>query len=75
MQAHQQGGPPWALWPFAKLWDLLAALLKVTGRAAACILGLIFMIGGMLLTITLIGAPVGVPFIIVGFLLVIRSIF
>ncbi len=66
---------PWFLWPFKAIWDLLAFILNLTGRLIAAVLGLALMIVGGILTITLFAAPIGIPVIIFGFLLLIRSIF
>ena len=66
---------PWFLWPFVALWDLLALLLNVTGRVLAAILGVGLMILGIALAMTVAGAPLGIPFAILGLLLLIRSIF
>ncbi|MBN2007150.1 MAG: hypothetical protein JXA21_27615 [Anaerolineae bacterium] len=66
---------PWFLWPFAAIWWLISFILQLTGRAVAAVLGLVFMVVGALLTVTIIGAIVGIPLIIFGFLLMIRSIF
>lgn len=66
---------PWILWPFVAVWNLLALLLNITGRVLAGILGVGLMILGIALTMTVAGAPVGIPFAILGFLLIIRSIF
>ena len=66
---------PWFLWPFVALWKLLTFILGLTGRLVAAVLGLVFMIAGLILTVTLIAAPVGIPLAIVGFLLLLRSIF
>jgi hypothetical protein len=63
------------LWPFTALWSLLSFILRLTGRLLAGILGLVFMIVGLLLTFLIVAAPVGIPLIVVGFLLLIRSIF
>jgi len=65
---------PWFLWPFVAVWNLLALVLNITGRVLAGILGVILMILGIALTMTVAGAPVGIPFAIVGLLLIIRSI-
>ncbi len=65
----------WFLWPFVALWDLLALVLNITGRVLAAILGVGLMVVGIALTMTIAGAPVGIPFAILGFLLMIRSIF
>ncbi|MDF1513344.1 MAG: hypothetical protein P1S60_06000 [Anaerolineae bacterium] len=66
---------PWLLWPFVILWNLVAWILRLTGRVVAAILGLVFMIIGAILTVTLVGAVIGLPMIVLGFLLLIRSIF
>jgi len=66
---------PWYLWPFVAIWDLVAWILKLTGRLVAAVLGLVLMIVGVVLTITIVGAIVGIPLLIFGFLLVLRSIF
>jgi len=46
-----------------------------TGRLVAVILGLVFLIVGGILTITVVGAIVGIPFIIFGLLLIVRGLF
>jgi len=66
---------PWFLWPFVAVWDLLAVVLKITGRLLGIILALGLMIVGVALTMTIAGAPIGIPLAILGFLLMIRSIF
>ena len=66
---------PWFLWPFVALWNLVAWILQFTGRLVAAILGLVFMIIGAILTVTIVGSVIGIPMIIFGFLLLLRSIF
>ena len=66
---------PWFLWPFVAVWNLLALVLNITGRVLGVILGVGLMIVGIALTMTVAGAPVGIPFAILGLLLIIRSIF
>ncbi len=66
---------PWFLWPFWALWKLVAGIVLATGRLAAALIGLVFLIVGVVLTITIIGAIFGIPFIIFGFLLIIRGLF
>lgn len=66
---------PWFLWPFVAVWNLLALVLNITGRVLAGILGVGLMIVGIALTMTVAAAPVGIPFAILGLLLIIRSIF
>jgi len=66
---------PWFLWPFVAVWKLLATILLITGRVLGIILALGLMAFGIALTMTLAGAPVGIPVAILGFLLMIRSVF
>jgi hypothetical protein len=64
MSEKQEKKTPWFLWPFVALWDLLAFILSLTGRLVAAVLGLVLMIVGIVLTVTLIAAPIGIPLII-----------
>ena len=66
---------PWYLWPFVALWKLVVGIVALTGRLVAVILGLVFLIVGAVLCVTIIGAIVGVPFIVFGFMLIIRGLF
>jgi len=66
---------PWIFWPFVALWDLLGFILRTTGRLLAIILGLVLMIVGGGLTATVLGAPVGIPVGVFGFLLLLRGLF
>jgi hypothetical protein len=66
---------PWFLWPFAAIWNLVAAILGFTGRLVGAILGLALVIAGIILTLTIAGAPVGIPLALIGLLLMVRSIF
>lgn len=65
---------PWYLWPFAAVWNLVAWIVGLTGRLIAVILGLVFLVTGAILTITVIGAILGIPMILFGLLLVIRGL-
>jgi len=50
-------------------------LIGLTGRVLAFILGLVLLIVGGVITVTVIGAIVGVPLMLIGLLLLIRAIF
>ena len=47
---------PWILWPFWALWKLIAGIVTATGRLVAVILGLVFLILGVVLTVTVVTA-------------------
>jgi hypothetical protein len=66
---------PWIVWPFVALWRLLSWILELTGRFVAILLGIVFMIVGVIVTLTVIGAFVGVPMFLFGVLLVFRGLF
>jgi hypothetical protein len=66
---------PLLLWPFWVVWRLVGTILKLSGRLVAVVLGLVLMLVGVLLSLTVIGAIVGVPLFTVGVLLVIRGFF
>ena len=73
--SKESGRTPWILWPFVALWRLLALFIEITGRLVAAILGLVLMIVGVLVSLTVIGLIVGIPLIVFGFLLVVRGFF
>jgi len=54
---------------------LVSFILELTGRLVAGVLGLVFMVVGAILTVTIIGAVVGIPLMLFGFMLMLRSIF
>jgi len=66
---------PLLLWPFWIIWRLVIKVFELTGRLVGAILGVVFMIAGIVLTITVFGAIIGIPLIIFGFMLVLRSLF
>jgi hypothetical protein len=66
---------PWILWPFVAIWRLVALIVEFTGRLVAVALGAALMIVGVVVSLTIIGAIVGVPLAILGFLLVLRGLF
>jgi len=66
---------PVLLWPFWALWRLVSGILLLTGRLIAAALGLVLMIAGVITTLTVVGAIVGIPLFILGFLLTLRAVF
>ncbi len=66
---------PWFLWPFYALWRLLTFILNATGSLVLAVLGIVLMVVGLLITLTVVGAPVGIPLAILGFLLLLRAVF
>ena len=74
MDSHRERTPILLL-PFVIVWSLFSFFLRLTGRIVAAVLGLVFMIAGIALSVSMVAAPVGIPLAIFGFLLVLRSIF
>ena len=66
---------PWFLWPFAALWRFLAVIVELTGRFVAMVLGIVFIVVGVIVSLTVIGAIVGLPLALVGLLLFLRGLF
>jgi hypothetical protein len=66
---------PILLWPFYAVWRLLTFILNVLGRLLCAVLGLGIMIGGVVITMSVVGAPLGIPLAALGFLLLVRAIF
>ena len=75
MSPGERHRAPLIFWPFAALWDLLAFLLSLIGRVAAALVGLALVALGIVLTLTVIGGIIGIPLMVLGFLLLVRSLF
>jgi hypothetical protein len=66
---------PLLLWPFYAMMQLVIWILKVTGRLIGFMLGILLIVVGVLLCMTLIGAILGVPLVILGVMLAFKSLF
>jgi hypothetical protein len=66
---------PWFLWPLTIVWDLATSILVLVGRILCAALGFALMAVGVLVTMTIVGAWVGVPLATLGALLMVRAIF
>jgi len=75
MSKTNESRVPILLWPFYAIWRLLTLILSIVGRLLCALLGLALMIGGAVITMSVVGAPVGIPLAALGFLLLIRAIF
>jgi small-conductance mechanosensitive channel len=72
---NHSNGIPILLWPFYAVWRLLTFVVELIGRLLCGMLGIGLMVAGVAITLSIIGAPVGIPLTSVGFLLLVRSIF
>lgn len=75
MSESTQKEVPWILWPFYALWKVLTLILNITGRIICAVLGLALMATGVAISLSIIGAIIGVPLASFGFLLVVRALF
>jgi hypothetical protein len=66
---------PWFLWPFTLTWDLVTGVLELVGRILCAALGFMLMAVGVLLTMTKVGAWLGIPLAALGLLLLARALF
>ena len=66
---------PILLWPFYAIWRLLTFILNIVGRLICSLLGIAMMVAGVAITMSVIGAPLGIALVALGFLLVIRALF
>ncbi len=72
---HPRHRTPWFLWPFVALWHLLVAIVALTGRLVAVLLGLTLLLVGGILTALIITAPIGLPLALFGLLLTVKGLF
>ena len=61
--------------PFKMIWSFLGMLLGLLGRLLCAVIGIALMIAGTALCLTVIGAIAGAPLLVVGLLMVVKSLF
>jgi hypothetical protein len=71
---QRQRRVPLLLLPVWLLWRLVTIISGLPARLIVVVLGLVLMISGMVLTITILGALVGISLFIFGGTLVLRGI-
>ena len=75
MNDSTQSNVPILLWPFYAIWRLLTFILNLIGRVISALLGIALMVGGVAISLSVVGAPIGIPLAALGFLLLIRALF
>jgi len=63
------------IWPFKMVWNLLAFILNLTGRFVAILIGLVLVLIGVAISVTIVGAILGIPMIVFGGALILRGLF
>lgn len=69
------GRIPWFLWPAAAFLELLSNLAKTLLNFFSALLGLLFIVTGILISLTFIGCIIGIPLVSFGLYLMFRSHF
>lgn len=62
-------------WPFKMLWSFVGVVFLAIGKLMSLLLGLLITVIGAVLSATLVGAIVGIPLVILGVTMMIRSLF
>ena len=70
----EQKRVPCLLAPFYWLWSFIAWIISLTGRMIAVVIGFLLMAAGVLLSLTVVGAIIGIPLALFGLLLVVRGL-
>ena len=75
MNDSTQSNVPILLWPFYAIWRLLTFILNLIGRMISALLGIALMAAGVAISLSVVGAPSGIPLAALGFLLLTRALF
>ncbi|MDA0679794.1 MAG: hypothetical protein O3A13_12510 [Proteobacteria bacterium] len=75
MTGSAESHVPWILWPFYAIWKILTFILNITGRIICAVLGLSLMVAGVAISLSIVGAVLGIPLAAFGFLLAVRALF
>lgn len=62
-------------WPFRAVWSFVGLMFSLLGVLVSGIIGFGLMAAGLVLTFTIVGAVVGVPLVLLGGAMMVRSIF
>ena len=62
-------------WPFQLIWFVVGFVFHVLGWVASIVASLFLVILGIVLTCTILGAFMGIPLVLFGILLLLKSIF
>ena len=63
------------LFPFQAIWRLVTFIFELTGRFVAILIGFVLLVIGVIVSLTVVGAIVGIPLAIFGVLLIVRGLF
>lgn len=63
------------LWPFRLVWRFIGFAFRLMGKMMTLAIGFVLLVAGIVLTCTIAGAFVGIPLLLLGGLLMVRSVF
>jgi hypothetical protein len=66
---------PWYLWPSVALGQLVATIIELVGRFVAILLGFVLFVIGAVVSLTIVGAIIGIPLMLFGGMLVLKGMF
>lgn len=75
MNDSADSGVAWILWPFYAIWKILTLILNITGRIICALIGIVMMVAGVAISMSIVGAIIGIPLASFGFLLSVRALF
>lgn len=62
------------LWPIVAVLRLIEGIIVLGGRFLVMVLGMVFIFVGLLVSLTIVGAIIGIPLALVGLLMVFRGL-
>jgi len=74
MSRRSHGWGSCLVWPFVALFRLVAGILVLGVRFLVMVLGMVFIFVGILVSLTIVGAIVGVPLALIGLVMVFRGL-
>lgn len=66
---------PVIFWPVVAVWKIITKLVELTGILIALLVGFIFMVVGVTLSMTVVGAVIGIPLLFIGVMITLRAIY
>ena len=74
MTHRRSGSVSVLLWPFVAILRLIEGIIVLGGRFLVMVLGMVFIFAGLLISLTIVGAIVGIPLALIGLLMVFRGL-
>ena len=62
-------------WPFRLLYKIGMFFISLVGKTISLMLGLVLLVLGILISMTIVGLVIGLPFIMMGSLIMLSALF